>query len=58
MLNKLLWDGRLLFGLLAMLALGLAPDAASAYETLARAASGSSDSAMPARPRTISASAQ
>jgi len=38
MLNKLLWDGRLLFGLLAMLALGLAPGAAKAYETLARAA--------------------
>jgi serine-type D-Ala-D-Ala carboxypeptidase (penicillin-binding protein 5/6) len=38
MLNKLFWDGRLLFGLLAMLALGLAPDAARAYETLARAA--------------------
>jgi serine-type D-Ala-D-Ala carboxypeptidase (penicillin-binding protein 5/6) len=38
MLNKLLWDGRLLFGLLAMLALGLAPGAAKAYDTLARAA--------------------
>ncbi|MGH6920605.1 MAG: D-alanyl-D-alanine carboxypeptidase family protein [Geminicoccaceae bacterium] len=38
MVNKLWLDGRLIFGLLAMLALGLAPGAAKAYETLARAA--------------------
>jgi D-alanyl-D-alanine carboxypeptidase (penicillin-binding protein 5/6) len=38
MLNKLWWDRRLLLGLLAMLALGLAPGAAKAYDTLARAA--------------------
>jgi D-alanyl-D-alanine carboxypeptidase (penicillin-binding protein 5/6) len=37
MLNKL-WDSRLTFGLLAMLALGLVPGPAKAYETLARAA--------------------
>jgi D-alanyl-D-alanine carboxypeptidase (penicillin-binding protein 5/6) len=35
--NRFLWD-RLLFGLLAMLALVLAPGVAKAYETLARAA--------------------
>jgi D-alanyl-D-alanine carboxypeptidase (penicillin-binding protein 5/6) len=37
MLNKL-WDSRLAFGLLVMLALGLVPGPAKAYETLARAA--------------------
>ena len=38
MLKKLWWDGRVLLGLLAVLASGLAPAAAGAFETLARAA--------------------
>src|SRR5918996_1994983 len=38
MLNRLWWNGRLLLGLFAMLALGVAPGVAEAYETPARAA--------------------
>ncbi len=38
MLNRLWWDGRLMFRLLAVLALALVPNAARAYEIPARAA--------------------
>ena len=38
MLNKLWLDCRLVLGLLAVLAIGLSPGAAQAYETLAEAA--------------------
>src|SRR5918996_4416321 len=38
MLNRLWWNGRLLLGLFAMLALGVAPGVAEAYETPGRAA--------------------
>ena len=38
MVNKLRLDGRLLFGLLVVLALACAPGAARAFETLAKAA--------------------